>query len=1383
MNAIARPNRFRISEAEIRRLLERDRHRYWRQMNAPLIRELLDGIDAWPAPPAPDPHPGRHEDGHKMQWLAGYLAHAVGVHSERIAGLERRNADFHRRCERCVTEEEKQHLLLDYARELGAGPAQLAGDARAFRRWFDRQAILDRYRKRLHATERALCFRLDCLAAAAVWLLRTDGPVLGHDRLWRRLNLEAALTPLFRYHGDPRVATAAFRTLASSLSCLPQVAHERSIGQDHLVFVLQNALDPERDTWLQCEALALLASLAPHAFHVAAAKRLTHPREGNDLFVRRRAVLLIGEHLAAQPELRVLLPAALHDPSAYVRQALCQVLCGSEVATAEQWLPRLLREDAEASVRGAALFGLSRRLEVCQAGLDWVLEQLAEVLAGERDAWVLRAAMQVATETAERLEGEALARWCAVLDPALEALHCHAESLATRRRAAQARERLWCEEHPAARALKGELLEFLERVPRSATRALPRRLRRTDEALLGRVLAVLAQDDFGYDVELGKWRGFLTRGHVFGFRCWRFLHEWRNPAPEKRQAYPHTRGRLFFGNLRAPSPRLAELAETRVPGEPLHRAEEDGWRPYLPLPDEVLSCLGRSETVRIYTSEGITEMQPPANPARRWHARWELSRRFTRYARLRNFDERGQGRPEEYVQALGRLGIRIRQRPYGTAPAAEDPAVRRFFPDFPALFALPAPRDLWDAWEEYFVSVYGNSLFDLGLYLGAALLWFLGRHIRQFQRLSRARRRLALVVGGWGTRGKSGTERLKAALFNALGYGIVSKTTGCEAMFLHAHPFGELREMFLFRPYDKATIWEQHNLVLLAGAMGSEVFLWECMALTPSYVRLLQRQWMRDDLATLTNAYPDHEDIQGPAGIDIPEVMAQFIPEAATLLTSEEQMLPVFREEARRVGTRLHAVGWREAGLLAPDVLGRFSYDEHPYNVALVLALARELQVPEEFALKEMADRVVPDLGVLKTFPAAPRRGRRLEFINGMSANERFGCLGNWQRVGLAGHDYEQTPDRWVTVVVNNRADRVARSRVFAGIVVQDLRYDCLVLIGNNLNGLLAFIGEAWNEWFAGLGPDAGADSARLEEYARRLHVPYRPQHVRARLAAMLDGLAPGAEKTADLLDLWDRPPALAAALQAFGLPCAGEVARFVERDLRRLEEYRSLAAGSPAREALRARLWGWFRERIEVVWDYHATGDQVVEFICDACPPGLYNRVMGIQNIKGTGLDFVYRWQAWDQCRRACRLIDSGQPLQFAQGLRDLARFTEYGLLCEETVRSLVSRVRLAPLAQEELHQAELNRILENLEASMAEVRSGTPAAPARQWLRRLSDVVESVLDASDAVRRRKRADLIYRDLAAERIAHARAAQELKALNQRQKGHWLYERLPKPGG
>jgi hypothetical protein len=54
----------------------------------------------------------------------------------------------------------------------------------------------------------------------------------------------------------------------------------------------------------------------------------------------------------------------------------------------------------------------------------------------------------------------------------------------------------------------------------------------------------------------------------------------------------------------------------------------------------------------------------------------------------------------------------------------------------------------------------------------------------------------------------------------------------------------------------------------------------------------------------------------------------------------------------------------------------------------------------------------------------------------------------------------------------------------------------------------------------------------------------------------------------------------------------------------------------------------------------------------------------------------------------------------------------------------------------------------------------------------------VEAFLDAGDAIKRRKQANLIYRDLAAERISHERAALELQTLTKRQKGGWLQHRL-----
>src|SRR6185369_4358688 len=210
----------------------------------------------------------------------------------------------------------------------------------------------------------------------------------------------------------------------------------------------------------------------------------------------------------------------------------------------------------------------------------------------------------------------------------------------------------------------------------------------------------------------------------------------------------------------------------------------------------------------------------------------------------------------------------------------------------------------------------GSGAGHLAALTAAALGLFIVRQREARRRIESARAAIPLSLGGWGTRGKSGTERLKAALFQGLGCEVLAKTTGCEAMLIHALPGRRAHEIFIYRAYDKATIWEQQQLLELAARMGVDVFLWECMALRPEYVNVLEQHWMRDDACTLTNTHPDHENIQGPAGIDIPRAMVDFIPQDAHLLTAEENMLPVLQEAAGERSTAVAAAGYRDSALL-----------------------------------------------------------------------------------------------------------------------------------------------------------------------------------------------------------------------------------------------------------------------------------------------------------------------------------------------------------------------------------------------------------------------------------------------------------------------------------
>lgn len=1289
---------------------------------------------------------------------------------------------------------EQRAAVLDFAARLGAGTARLRRDRKAFERWFDADAVRERYRRRVGQRERAVAHaveRAGLMAAEAVRAgeCRIDDPVFGRE-------FAVMLDEVRRYRGEQRVREAAHLALL-------HVA--RAAGATGDVFWIEQALretrraalDWRESVWGQCAALETLALLSPAGFRAVASERLSADRAAV-MPQRRDAGLFVGRHLARlvagrvgrDGRLRDLLERLSLDPEGCIRQALAEAIPSlpSDIGRA---MATRMRIDVDPQVR-AALFAAPAAMAEA-IGVEEYAAHLVRILSRENDEFVLRLAIDAAAVLAEHLRArgaeDALVRHAPALRRALIGVRDRVERPRQRRWAGEAFERIWLAGDREALALAKVLHDSAATLKEGGGRRLPALAGEipANPDKVGRIMAVLAQANFGYDLTEGP-RPLLTRGDRLRRRLWRTLFEARHKATDKRQAFLHTIGRSYAGTLCAPSARMAELAPTKVPGEPLFQSDDGNWRNWLPLVDHALSAIDLGKPIRLFTSEGITTITPPPGFAARARSYWRLSREFAAVAELRN------RAGHDYARVLARHGVTLEFAPHPpAAPAGEDggvppdPSVVRFFSLAGPFAALPL---IWDQVVSYAATVFANTLGQLALFLGLVCLWFFGRHIILGQHARRVRSGIALSLGGWGTRGKSGTERLKAGLINALGPPLVSKTTGCEAMFLNGEAFGELTEMFLFRPYDKATIWEQYNLIKLARRLGGRVFLWECMGLNPSYVRVLQRDWMRDDIGTLTNTYPDHEDVQGPAGRDIPVVMTQFIPERSICLTTEEEMLPILQQGAEAVGTRLRTVGWRQAGLIHKSLLARFPYEEHPYNIALVTAMGDELGLAPDFCIKEMSDRVVADLGVLKTYPRSRIDGRTLEYVMGNSANERFGAMGNWVRMGFEDHSLSRDPEIFVTTVVNNRADRVPRSRVFARILVTDIAADRHFLIGSNIDGLIGFIDEEWGEYerSLSLAQEGAAPLDLLETWARRQRIALTAAELAGVLRAMLSaGKAPPTREEVEQ----------AIAAQAVPQLCARHAPDFAEavaahyRELEgfhaRYEKLRQTISSAlePASHdaEVRSLLRDAFMTKIVPIRDYYIEGEQIVRLIAKATPPGLINRIMGMQNIKGTGLDFVYRWQAWEAVSKACdQALDADEAIA-AKGIGVLAGFQEYGRLSEARVKAAVSTLRARAELPTGIGPAQLDAIVARLDEQIAAVedaRLGPGAADAGG--KRLSErfatyavsLLEGVLDGGDAVRRRRKADRIYEALVAEQISNPRAAVELKKLTSRQKGGWL---------
>ena len=535
-------------------------------------------------------------------------------------------------------------------------------------------------------------------------------------------------------------------------------------------------------------------------------------------------------------------------------------------------------------------------------------------------------------------------------------------------------------------------------------------------------------------------------------------------------------------------------------------------------------------------------------------------------------------------------------------------------------------------------------------------------------------------------------------------------------------------------------------------------------------------------------------------------VIGTFMPEAGTVFTAEEQMLPLIRDAARRRGSELVCVTPTDAALLPADLLARFPYNEHPSNIAMVLALAEHLGIDREWALVKMADHVVADLGVLKTYPTVSFAGRRLTFSNGMSANERAGFLSNWTRLGYGELDPDAQPDTCSVVVVNNRADRVPRSHVFAQVVARDAICEHIVLIGTNLVAMRRFIVEEFDGWLetVSLGESAGVEAAMVRAHTTlaRVRVSHSLGTLTERLLLALVATGLGKDDAAERvravvasgrIEQPTEASALASELSGDyaepadagpgSVPTALDVRSHLERLCRQhaeakqvLGEVRSLLErgdGAAAHAALRGFLRRLWQERIVVVEDSRATGDQVIERIARSFSPGLSARVLGCQNIKGTGLDFAYRWVSIGDVDGALGRLEN-EPRAREAALYWLRSHGDYGL-CD--ARFALSRVRaLAESTDPEWapHQGELATLVQHLTRVEAARAARLGGAPTRSRMARLLDAIEPLVDHLDSVRRSRRAARIMEDLFERRVSQARAAVLLRDLVARGKGGWL---------
>ncbi len=1214
---------------------------------------------------------------------------------------------------------------------------------------------------------------------------------------------------------------AAYMLVARALELLPEAERGISLGVEALASVRAAALGETAAKFVQTAALqAEVSALGTGAVDDVRAL-LCHASGPDDMLVRHHALTLIPRLRLPLPRQLELIESRYQDESEHVRQGVVRALLELAPVAGRDALGRLAEfavGDGCPAVLGFALVQLAAPPVLQCPGGHAALLRTLEACCASAEPVLHRAALH-AISTATTGPTAALLRQHVgrALQQLIDGCPLDIAELA----ATEAR-KLALVSQPGGSALLARLSEASRqhREGRRYTLALGEG---TSEHHLHWAAFVTAALDLPLTVQRrsdGKYS--IRRGERRGFRFWKLVYELLHRGPDKRQSHLHTRGRMPEGGVRTVPLRQAEVTPTRVPGE--RRALlGQSWGCFLPRVDDLAAACAHPQGALLLTPFGRLQLRGPRSWLRRCWLRLRLVLLHPRLCDLRDRALLGQT-PESrsaFTRELGRLGFGCE---YSATAASLGDFVVETMPRRARqyLASLPLPLTLWleDALS-YVVSPSGNTAWHLSLVVWLLLVGMLFRSRRVHKRFARSRRLIPLSIGGWGSRGKSGTERLKSALFQSLHLDVVSKTTGCEAMLILARRGQSATELFLYRPYDKATIWEQETAVGYAQRLGAQVFLWECMALNPEFVDILNREWMQDDITTVTNAYPDHEDIMGPTGEDVARVVGRFVPDRGLVFSSEDQMQAIVRESANARGSRLIHVDELCADLLPRDLLARFPYQEHPRNVALALRLAEELGIDRLRALVDIADNVVPDLGVLKTFPKVGYETRTLRFSNGMSANERAGFLSNWNRLGFADHCPDDSGQTQLVLVLNNRADRVARSRVFAELCARDVSADWLVVIGTNGSGMLAFLRaaalaeaaklaapEAREDvapWLEGtfrrlaipredrtvverlrrahvaLGGDAGdASLASVQQWlATAARVPVRgaPSSVEALRAAVAEALRPWADQ------IGGSPTALqvcfprAADVEArAGRAKALKIAEALVLPWRVRRELEAAAAAGCAPSgllgALREAFFELMMDKIVVLENSEAKGDEVLDFVFRIITPGHHGEVLGCQNIKGTGLDFIYRFISLQKMQDFADAAEARAHERPAL-LAEMLAYRHHGLFDCQLLLEKLDGWRGQWQAPEAV-TAQLESLKVALEARRRQLSDELGRTKKKAWWHRVLGWLEPLVDNLDGVGRRKRADATMSRLINHQIDVATASEQLRETVARQKGGWL---------
>lgn len=316
----------------------------------------------------------------------------------------------------------------------------------------------------------------------------------------------------------------------------------------------------------------------------------------------------------------------------------------------------------------------------------------------------------------------------------------------------------------------------------------------------------------------------------------------------------------------------------------------------------------------------------------------------------------------------------------------------------------------------------------------ASLLCIAG--IIEYQMHLRSLAAIPLRIHVNGTRGKSSVTRLVAAGLREAGIRTFAKTTGTAPRVIDAE--GKDRIIHRLR---LPSIGEQVRLINYFSMQKPDAIVIECMAVQPQYQWIAEHQMVRSQIGVITNVRPDHLDEMGPTENDVAHSLCNTIPVGGTIITGEDQKPEILK----RIAEENNSEFIRSDETSITDIeLNKFTYMEHPSNIAVALDVCRKAGVERDIALSGM-HKVKPDLGALVAWNLEIE-SKRIQFVNGMAANDPVSTLQIWKFV------IDRYPANGGTCVFfNSRDDRPVRTRQMIELTFEEIKPDHFIIRGDKV--------------------------------------------------------------------------------------------------------------------------------------------------------------------------------------------------------------------------------------------------------------------------------------------------------------------------------------------